>query len=168
VALNKIIEATKIAVLGAAWTPSQMDEARGHVLQDLHLTEKAWAAGESQGPWFARGSDHVAFSPTARNGAPLTIGGLTTNFVPAELFADYLVEMRNGIERGDFDGEIEGANHGSSNVSGIADVAMPTARHGDQDEVREEQRVEAMRRDGRNPDGSLIAVVGERAEPRDS
>ncbi len=71
--------------------------------------------------------------------------------------------MRHAIERGEFDAEIAGAFNGTANVSGIADVAVPPVRKGDPEQVREQQQAETMRQDGRNPDGSLIGVFGERS-----
>jgi hypothetical protein len=106
-----------------------------------------------------RDGEHVAFTPTTRNGATLTIDGQTTNFIPADRFADYLVNMRSAIEAGEFDREIAGALHGSANVGGIAEVAIPAAREGSPEDVRQAQQDAALAREGRNPDGSLAAVV---------
>lgn len=159
-ALESIVKAAKSALQGTGGD-ADANADRAEVLQDLHLAEKGWATdGQTSGPWFAQDGDLVAFSPTTRNGAPLTIGGLTTNFVPAERFADYLQAMRDAVERGEFDEEIAGALHGSANVSGLADVAMPPRREGDPDQVRQDQQSDALRNEGRNPDGSLAAVVG--------
>jgi hypothetical protein len=96
-ALESIINAAK-SVLRDAVSPSLNNLAsdRDEVLQDLHLAEKAWATdGVRSGTWFVRDGEHVAFTPTTRNGATLTIGGQTTNFIPADRFADYLVNMRS-------------------------------------------------------------------------
>jgi len=162
-ALENIVNTAKSA-LQAAVLPTHGDPSadRAEVLQDLHLAEKAWATdGLRTGTWFARDGDYVAFTPTTRNGAPLTIGGLTTNFIPADRFADYLVTMRSAVENGEFDHEIAAALHGSSNVAGIADVDVPPARDGDPQDVRKAQQDEALAHEGRNPDGSL-AAIGER------
>ena len=160
-ALECIVKAAKSALQDVAEGASGDPEAdRAAVLQDLHLAEKGWATdGQTTGTWFARDGDQVAFSPVTRNGAPLTIGGLTTNFVPADRFADYLSAMRDAIDRGEFDAEIAAALHGSANVSGVAQVAMPPRRDGDPDQVRQNQQDDALRNEGRNPDGSLAAVV---------
>ena len=133
--LEGIVNAAKSAVLNISEQTSDDPHAdRADVLADLHLAEQAWATeGARSGPWFAHDGDHVAFTPVTRNGAPLTIGGLTTNFVPADRFADYLQAMRDAVERGEFDDEIAAALHGSANVSGIAQVAMPPAREGERD-----------------------------------
>ncbi|MEG3165329.1 hypothetical protein U1701_12060 [Sphingomonas sp. PB2P19] len=158
--LEGLLKGAKSVMMGTQ-APADPVAERAAVLQDLHLAEKGWATeGMRTGLWFARDGDHVAFSPVTRNGAPLTIGGLTTNFVPADRFADYLQAMRTAIERGEFDAEIAAALHGSSNVSGIADVAMPPAREGDRDTIRQAQQDEALGREGRNPDGSIAAVTG--------
>jgi hypothetical protein len=161
VALESIINAAT-SVLRDAVSPSSNNLAsdRDEVLQDLHLAEKAWATdGVRSGTWFVRDGEHVAFTPTTRNGATLTIGGQTTNFIPADRFADYLVNMRSAIEAGEFDREIAGALHGSANVGGTAEVAIPAAREGSPDDVRQAQQDAALAREGRNPDGSLAAVV---------
>ena len=130
------------------------------VLRDVALAEKAWATdGVRSGTWFVRDGEHVAFTPTTRNGATLTIGGQTTSFIPADRFADYLVNMRSAIEAGEFDREIAGALHGSANVGGTAEVANPAARKGNPDDVHQAQQDAALAREGRNPDGSLAAVV---------
>jgi len=135
---------------------------RADVLQDLHLAEKAWATdGVATGPWFMRDGDHVAFTPTTRNGATLTIAGQTTTFVPSDRFADYLVNMRAAIDSGEFDHEIAAALHGSANVGGIAEVPLPPQRDGDPDAVRRAQQDAALAREGRYSDGSL-RVIAER------
>ncbi|RYD19583.1 MAG: hypothetical protein EOP89_15425 [Lysobacteraceae bacterium] len=163
-ALETIVGAVKAGVK-AIVLPAAADPAadRADVLQDLHLAEKAWATdGVSTGVWFVRDGDYVAFTPTTRNGAPLTIGGQTTNFIPADRFADYLVNVRTAIEAGEFDAEIAGALHGSANVGGIADVAVPPPRDGHPDQIRRDQQDDVLGREGRNPDGSLTAIVGDR------
>lgn len=160
-ALESIVNAAKSAVLNVV-SPQSSDPVsdRNDVLQDLHLAEKAWATDDVRsGTWFVRDGEHVAFTPTTRNGATLTIGGQTTNFIPADRFADYLVNMRSAIEAGEFDREIAGALHGSANVGGTAEVAIPAAREGSPDDVRQAQQDAALAREGRNPDGSLAAVV---------
>jgi hypothetical protein len=162
VPLESIVDAGKSALLGVV-SPQSSDPVadRDDVLQDLHLAEKAWATdGVRSGTWFVRDGEHVAFTPTTRNGATLTIGGQTTNFIPADRFADYLVNMRSAIEAGEFDREIAGALHGSANVGGTAEVAVPAARDGSPQDVRKAQQDAALAREGRNPDGSLAGVVG--------
>jgi hypothetical protein len=161
VPLESIVDAAKSALLGVVSSqPSDPVADRDDVLQDLHLAEKAWATdGVRSGTWFVRDGEHVAFTPTTRNGATLTIGGQTTNFIPADRFADYLVNMRSAIEAGKFDREIAGALHGSANVGGTAEVAVPAARDGSPQDVRQAQQDAALAREGRNPDGSLAAVV---------
>jgi hypothetical protein len=160
-ALESIVNAAKSAVLGVVSPQSSHPVSdRNDVLQELHLAEKAWATdGVRSGTWFVRDGEHVAFTPTARNGATLTIGGQTTNFIPADRFADYLVNMRSAIEAGEFDREIAGALHGSANVGGTAEVAIPAVREGSPDDVRQAQQDAALAREGRNPDGSLATVV---------
>lgn len=160
-ALESIVNAAKSAVLNVV-SPQSSDPVsdRNDVLQDLHLAEKAWATDDVRsGTWFVRDGEHVAFTPTTRNGATLTIGGQTTNFIPADRFADYLVNMRSAIEAGEFDREIAGALHGSANVGGTAEVAIPAAREGSLEDVRQAQQDAALAREGRNPDGSLATVV---------
>ena len=161
VALESIINTAKSALRDAV-SPSSNNPAsdRDEVLRDLHLAEKAWATdGVRSGTWFVRDGEHVAFTPTTRNGATLTIGGQTTNFIPVDRFADYLVNMRSAIEAGEFDREIAGALHGSANVGGTAEVAIPAAREGSPEDVRQAQQDAALAREGRNPDGSLATVV---------
>ena len=117
-ALKSVVNAAKSALQEVVPPPSNNPASdRDEVLQDLHLAEKAWATdGVRSGTWFVRDGEHVAFTPTTRNGATLTIGGQTTSFIPADRFADYLVNMRSAIEAGEFDREIAGALHGSANV----------------------------------------------------
>ena len=159
-ALDRIIQSVTAGLQSFVATGSRdIASDRADVLQDLHLTEQAWATdGVRSGNWFVRDGDHVAFTPTTRNGAALTIGGQTTNFIPADRFADYLVNVRDGIERGDFDNEISNALHGSSGVGGTAEVAVPPPREGAPDQVRQAQQNDALARGGRNPDGSLAAI----------
>ena len=160
-ALDSIISAAKSALQDALSTSADPVSDRNAVLQDLHLAEKAWATdGVRSGLWFVRDGDHVAFTPTTRNGAPLTIDGQTTNFIPRDRFADYLVNMRVAIEAGEFDREIAGALHGAAGAGGTAEVAVPAARQGSPQDSRQAQQDAARAREGRNPDGSLSSVVG--------
>ncbi len=130
--------------------------------------------------WFTVNNDVVAFSPTQGNSGPLTINGLTTNFIPVEAFGQFLDNMQAAVEAGDFDAEIERAAKHGGMVSGTADVAIPSGkprrvksdpkaapvRRADWNtlSLAERQRVSALRRYGKNPDGSVIAEVGERPD----
>ncbi|MEG8023110.1 hypothetical protein [Sphingomonas aerolata] len=160
-ALENIVNAAKSALKDVVSSPSADPISdRDEVLQNLYLAEKAWATnGVYSGTWFVRDGEHVAFTPTTRNGAALTIGGQTTNFIPADRFADYLVNMRAAIEAGEFDREIAGALHGSVNVGGIAEVALPPAREGSPQDIRQVQQDAVLISEGRNSDGLLSAVV---------
>jgi len=134
---------------------------REPVLRGIARAEDQWASPSPglQPDWFSESNGSVAFTPTLPNGAPLTIDGLTTNFIPADRFADYLVNMRRAVEAGEFDAEIAAGAGGSPNVSGLATVAMPEARQGTSQEIRQAQRDEALAREGRNPDGSLARAT---------
>lgn len=100
---------------------------REPVLNAIGDAERAWSGrGErAEGDWFSEANGHVAFSPRLANGSPLTIDGQTTVFVPAALFPAYLANMRQAVEAGAFDAEIEAGLTGSPNVSGLATVPMP-------------------------------------------
>ena len=140
--LESIVSAARTALTGIV-SDTHADPAadRQDVLQDLYLAEKAWATdGVAAGPWFVRDGDHVAFTPTTRNGATLTIGGQTTTFIPTDRFADYLVNVRSAIDAGEFDHEIASALHGSANVGGIAEVPVPPARDGSPEQIRQVQQ----------------------------
>ena len=129
--------------------------------------------------WFTVNNGIVAFSPTQGNSGPLTINGVTTNFIAAEVFPEFLDNMRAAVEAGEFDAELERAAKHGGMVSGTADVAIPSApakrrarsaagtqRRADWDQLSfaDKQRISALRRYGKNPDGSLIAHVGERPD----
>jgi hypothetical protein len=160
-ALDSIVSAAKSALQDAFSSSADPVSDRNAVLQDLQLAEKAWAMdGVRSGAWFVRDGNHVAFTPTTRNGAPLTIDAQTTTFVPADRFADYLVNMRIAIEAGEFDREIAGALHGAAGAGGTAEVAVPAARQGSPQDIRQAQQDAALAREGRNPDGSLSSIVG--------
>jgi hypothetical protein len=167
--LKDIVASVEAGVEG--FLPAKATEPsalRGPVLKQIKRAEDQWARPQSgETPdWFSQDADRIAFSPTLANGASLTIDGLTTTFVPADRFADYLVNMRTQVEQGAFDAEIEAGLQGSPNVSGLATVPMPAARQGTSEEIRREQQAEALHRDGRNPDGSIIHAVGERPDAR--
>ena len=139
---------------------------RDPVLAAIGRAEEQWASPSpgGQADWFSEDNGSVAFSPTTPNGMPLTIDGLTTNFIPAERFADYLAAMRAQLEAGAFDAEIQAGISGSPNVSGLATVPMPERRQGSVEEIRQQQRVEALHRAGRNADGTIVHVAGERPD----
>lgn len=105
---------------------------RGPVLDQIARVQNAWGDGRSGATddWFSRDGDLVAFSPRLASGAPLTIDGQTTVFVPAERFPEYLVKMREQVEAGVFDREIDAGLHGSPNVSGLATVPVQEAHGG--------------------------------------
>lgn len=161
--LESLVETAKAALIGMAGrAPRDPLADRVDVLQDLHLAAKAWASGDRH-PWFARDGEHVAFSPASRGGTPLTIGGQTTTFIPADRFADYLQSMREAIELGVFDDEIAGALQGLP-AGGVAGVALPPARDGAPADLERAQQAAALAQEWRNPDGSLKAIFGERGE----
>jgi len=111
-------------------TPTDVADLRRPVFAALDTADRQWAnPDEAAHPdWFSEDNGQVAFSPTLPNGAPLTIDGQTRVFVPADRFADYLRAMRTAVAAGEFDDEIRGGLGGSTNVSGLASVAMPEAR----------------------------------------
>lgn len=123
---------------------------RDPVLAAIARAEQQWASPPAGGhaDWFSEDNGSVAFSPTMPNGAPLTIDGLTTSFIPAERFADYLAAMRAQVDAGAFDAEIAAAVGGSPNVSGLATVAMPERRQGAAGENREQQRGQSSQQSG--------------------
>ena len=112
--------------------------------------------------------------------SPRTINWLTTNFIPVEAFGQFLDNMQAAVEAGKFDAEIERAAKHGGMVSGTADVAIPSAkakrattepkltpaRRADWDTLSrgEKHRVSTLYRYGKNPDGSVIAEVGERPD----
>lgn len=129
--------------------PDSPDELRRPVLGSIDLAERQWANASvaGQASWFSEDRGTVAFSPTLANGAPLTIDGQTTVFIPADRFADYLVEMRKAVNAGVFDQEIASGLTGSPNVSGLAKVPMPPAREGESADIRRFQHEELLARE---------------------
>lgn len=112
--------------------PADPNTLRRPVLEQLEKQRDSWGDGRSDatGDWFSRDDDLVAFSPRLASGAPLTIDGQTTVFVPAAEFANYLIKMREQVEAGVFDSEIDAGLRGSPNVSGLATVPAPEAHGG--------------------------------------
>ncbi len=170
--------------LKEAFSRQPFDPAKGRqrLLDGVERSRQQFAQTEPvRGrKWFTINNDVVAFSPTQGNSGALTINGLTTNFVPVEAFGQFLDNMRAAVVAGEFDAEIERvAKHGGM-VSGTADVAIPSgktkraksepkvtpARRADWDSLSfaQKQRVSALYRYGKNPDGSVIAEVGERPD----
>jgi hypothetical protein len=108
-------------------------EQRRPVLEAIDCVADQWKNkrdGENH-VWWSESDGLVAFSPTLSNGAPLTIDGVTTNFIPADRFPDYLASMRHEVEKGTFDAEIHGGLTGSGNVSGLATVPLTRSRDGE-------------------------------------
>ncbi len=167
--------------LKEAFSRKPFDAAAGRqrLLDGIERTREQFARDQPvRGrKWFTVNNGIVAFSPTQGNSGALTINGVTTNFIAAEAFGQFLDNMRVAVEAGEFDAELERvAKHGGM-VSGTADVAIPRAapkrrtgaapaRRADWDQLSfaEKQRISALRRYGKNPDGSLIADVGERPD----
>lgn len=170
--------------LHEAFSRKPFDSAKGRraLLDGIERSREQFARTEPvRGrKWFTANNGIVAFSPTQGNRGALTINGVTTNFIAAEVFSEFLDNMRAAVEAGEFDAEIERtAKHGGM-ISGTADVTIPSARpkprakpvdaavvrraDWDQLSFAEKQRVSALRRYGKNPDGSLIAEVGERPD----
>ncbi|MDD1453228.1 hypothetical protein NHF48_023490 [Sphingomonas sp. H160509] len=163
--LESIVNAAKSVLQDAVSSPSADPVSdRNEVLEDMDLAEKAWATdGVHSGTWFVRDGEYVAFTPTTRNGATLTIGGQTTNFIPTDRFADYLVNMRSAIKAGEFDREIEGALHGSANFGGLPRLHFQRQEKAARKISDKRSRMPYWFVRGRNPDGSLSAVVGSRS-----
>ena len=169
--------------LHEAFSRQPFDPAKGRqkLLDGIERSREQFARTEPvRGrKWFTVNNGVVAFSPTQGNSGALTINGVTTNFIAAEVFPEFLDNMRAAVEAGEFDAEIERAAKHGGMVSGTADVAIPSARAKSRPRpesagarradwstlsLGERQRVSALRRYGKNPDGSLIAEVGERPD----
>ena len=145
---NLVDGAVSIAAGFAPAQPSSPAALRDPVLRQIDEVEDRWSREEAAigDGWYYQDGDHVAFTPTLSNGAALTIDGQTTTFVPADKFADFLVSMRDQVTAGAFDREIEAGLHGSANVSGLAQVAMPERRDGSSEKIRQDQRAELSAR----------------------
>ena len=168
--------------LEEAFSRQPFDPAKGRqrLLDGIERSRQQFAQTEPvRGrKWFTVNNNVVAFSPTQGNSGPLTINGLTTNFIPVEAFGQFLDNMQAAVDAGEFDAEIERAAKHNGMVSGTADVAIPSGkakqaksqptsapvRRADWDTLSrgEKQRVSALYRYGKNPDGTMIAEVGER------
>ena len=130
--LDDFVSTVAGTIRNAATGATDTRVLRDPVLAQIDRAANAWGDGRTgaSDEWFSRDGDLVAFSPHLPGGAPLTIDGQTTVFVPADRFAAYLAKMREQVEAGVFDREIDAGLHGSPNVSGLATVPMPEAHGG--------------------------------------
>ena len=129
--LKDVVDSAKEVVTAMTKGETRTDtELRQPVLDAIDHAAEQWSRrnGGEKNDWFSQEGETVALSPTLANGAPLTIDGQTTVFVPADRFADYLQAMKAAVLAGEFDAEIKGAAAGSQNVSGLAKVTMPGAQ----------------------------------------
>ncbi len=82
-----------------AWLVSRLDTTK----TQFTATESGRGGGAK---WWKLSNGVVAFSPVRRDGAGLVINGQTTNFIPCERFLDFIANMREAVEAGEFDGEL--------------------------------------------------------------
>jgi hypothetical protein len=108
--------------------PRDATKARQPVLRGLDKTLDQFQNGKVKAPnkWWSANNNVVAFSPS-HNGAPLLVNAQTTNFIPAERFADFLGAMKAAVEAGEFDDEIEQLDKGRGSAGGSAQVKVPRA-----------------------------------------
>lgn len=81
------------------------EAAREHVLRGIERTREDWGKHErlDGSRWVAVSNGVVAFTPTRPDGGPIEINGVTTNFIAAERFPDFLTHFADAVRAGEFD-----------------------------------------------------------------
>ena len=131
------------------------EELRAPLLKGIDQMEKQFLNGSTKAPnrWWKTSNGVVAVTVKLK-GDTFDINGVATNHFPEERFKDFVSSFRSAVAGGDFDKELK--NHGNGDAK-VHIAKAPGTRKPMSAETKEKQRVAALKRHGKNPDGSLIA-----------
>ncbi|MBW6528685.1 hypothetical protein KZ813_17725 [Sphingomonas sp. RHCKR7] len=153
-------------------------KARRPLLDGIRRAREQFAARTADGArvgsrWWQVQNGVVAL--TVRIGGDvLPLGGAPTNHIPEGVFAAFLERLEQAVEAGELDDALRARQAERARSTRGAEPArrrVPGERHPSNDREdwdgltwAERQKVNAFYRDGRNPDGSLIATAGYRPD----
>jgi len=154
--------------------PDDPAKARRPLLEGIRRTREQFAdrggeAAKGGSRWWQVQNGIVAFTVKI-GGGPLALNGSAINHIPEPMFAPFLDALEQAVDAGELDAVLKARQEEKAKLPG-AGVRAPRARGGerhpgndreDWDSLTwaQRQRVSALYREGRNPDGSDIAVAG--------
>ncbi|MET4593771.1 MULTISPECIES: hypothetical protein [unclassified Sphingomonas] len=162
-------------LLGKDFDAPQYDPKKGRdkLVKAIDTAAKQHTDGSTKAPnrsWKVGGNNAVRFVPKL-NGNEILLDDGHPAYVPAEHFQTFLGQLKTSVQNGHLDKEIKAALDGkapSTTSSTTSRKRSPasgdkpyTSRQGYADLSRaDKQKISALYRYGKNPDGSLIADAG--------
>ncbi len=156
--------------------PDDPAKARRPLLDGIQRTREQYAertpgTAKAGGRWWQVQNGIVAFT-VKLPGGPLPLNGSATNHLPEAMFAMFLDKLEQAVEAGELDDALK-AHQEERARSQATSTGTPRRkerggeRHPGNDREdwdtltwAQRQKVNALYRDGRNPDGTVIAEVG--------
>lgn len=112
---------------------------RAWVVARLETTKTQFGSTETTrgggAKWWKLSNGVVAFSPVRADRQPLVINGQTTNFIPAERFAEFVDHVIAAVNGGEFDKELKADSTAGKTVK----ISSSLARKTTSDRVRVRQ-----------------------------
>lgn len=153
--------------------PDDPAKARRPLLEGIARTREQYAArgngtAKAGGRWWQLQNGVVAFTVKVGAGT-LPLNGAATNHVPEPVFDAFLARLEQAVNAGELDDAMKAAQEERARTQGtgrgkpaIAGERHPGNDREDWDSLTwaQRQRVNALYREGRNPDGSTIADAG--------
>jgi len=153
-------------------------KARKPLLDGIRRTREQFAlrgseAGKTASRWWQIKNGVVALTVRI-GGETIDINGAPTNHLPVDRFEAFLEAFEQAVLNGEFDDELKAKGVGRAKPRGAAKPghASPTGgRHPSNDREdwdsltwAQRQKVSALYRSGKNPDGTVIATDGYRPD----
>lgn len=100
------------------------EAARDYVLRGIERTREDFSAGRriDGSRWIQVQNGAVAFTPTRPDGGPIEINGVTTNFIAAERFPDFLTHFADAVRAGEFDHALQ--TNGIGTAQHVSDAPL--------------------------------------------
>lgn len=156
--------------------PEDPTKARRPLLDGIQRTREQFAerghgAAKPGARWWQEQNGIVAFTMKL-GGCALNLNRAATNHIPEAKFAAFLDTLEQAVNAGQLDAALKanqeerartpataGARRGKSRAGG---ERLPSNDREDWDSLTwaQRQKINALYRDGRNPDGTVIAEVG--------
>ena len=158
--------------------PHDPTKARQPLLKGIASARKQFTAtprmSKAPNRWWTVKNGVVALTVKVA-GDTFDINGVATNHMPEERFAEFLDKFALAVEAGEFDDELKNKGNGDAKVriapgtktghnakKRVAGDQHPSNDRKDWDGLTraEKQKVSALYRFGKNPDGSVISEAG--------
>lgn len=154
--------------------PHDPAKARSPLLKGIESARKQFTAtprmSKAPNRWWTVKNGVVALTVKIQ-GDTFDINGVATNHMPEERFVEFLGKFEDAVKAGEFDDELTNKGNGDAKVRIKPAKSSPKRAAGEQHPSNDrknwdslsrsdKQKISALYRFGKNPDGSLVSEAG--------